>query len=438
MAFIKEFAQSHIDLIQRNDRINPALYEKYSVKRGLRDVDGDGVLAGITNISQIISTKDVDGRKQACGGELWYRGYRINELIENLGDELGFEKIAYLLLMGEIPSDSELAEFKTVLGEARTLPSFFTRDIIMKAPTGDIMKSMMRSILAYSYYDQDALDTSIGNSLRQCLELISTFPLFAAYAYHSYHHYKKGGSMYIHMPDSKLSAAENLFSLLRPNRQYTHLEAKALDTALILHMEHGGGNNSSFTTRVVTSAGSDTYSTMTAAMASLKGSRHGGASLKFMSMMGDIREHVRDWYDRDEVAAYIQKIVNKEAFDRTGLVYGIGHAVYMISDPRGVILKKYIKRLVREKGCFDADLALHENIEAVAPEIIAKARNMPHLPAPNVDFYSGALYYMLDVPPIFYTALFAIARIVGWSAHRLEELITSNKIIRPAYKSVVK
>ena len=413
MSLIENFVQNHVDLLKRNDYIDPSLYKEYGVKSGLRNEDGKGVLAGLTNISQIISENIVDGKKQPCDGELWYRGHRINGLIEDLGDELGFEKIAYLLIMGVLPDDKELAEFKTVLGEARTLPANFTRDIIMEAPTGDIMKSMMRSILAYSYYDHNVLDNSVGNSLRQCLELISTFPQFAAYAYHSYNHYKKGGSMYIHLPDPSLSAAENLLSLLRPDRKYTPLEAKILDTALILHMEHGGGNNSSFTARVVTSAGSDTYSTMTAAMASLKGSRHGGAT-------------------------YIQKIVNKEAFDRTGLIYGIGHAVYTISDPRKIILKDYLRQLVREKGCFDDELALLENMEAVAPGIIAKARNLPQPPDPNIDFYSGALYYMLDVPPSLFIAFFAIARIVGWSAHRLEELITSNKIIRPAYKSVMK
>ena len=433
---LESYAQNHVDLLKKSDYINPALYEEYGVKTGLRNAGGAGVLAGLTNISKIVSSKFVDGKKKPCDGELWYRGHEINELVNALGDNLGFEKIAYLLIMGVMPNDDELAEFKSVLGEARKLPPHFVRDIIMKAPTGDIMKSMMRSILAYSYYDTNALDTSPGNVLRQCIELISTFPLFAAYAYHSYNHYKKGGSMYIHMPDPKLSAAENLLSILRPDRQYTPLEAKVLDTALILHMEHGGGNNSSFTTRVVTSSGSDTYSTMTAAMASLKGFRHGGATLKFISMMGDIRAHVNDWYDRDEVAAYVEKIVNKEAFDRTGLVYGMGHAVYTLSDPRERILKEYVKLLVREKGMEDY-FALHENIEAVAPAIIAKARNMPRPPAPNVDFYSGAVYYMLNVPPSFYTAIFAIARIVGWSAHRLEEIITSNKIIRPAYKSVM-
>ena len=438
MSNLDNFSQSHVDILKRTDYIDPALYKEFAVKSGLREAGGQGVLAGLTNISKIVATKNVDGQNVPCDGELWYRGYKINGLVQNLGNELGFEKIAYLLIFGVLPNDDELAEFKNVLGEARRLPAHFTRDIIMKAPTGDIMKSMMRSILAYSYYDHNALDTNVGNSLRQCIELIATFPMFAAYAYHAYNHYKKGGSMYIHMPDPKLSAAENLLSLLRPDRKYTPLEAKVLDTALLLHMEHGGGNNSSFTTRVVTSAGSDTYSTMTAAMASLKGSRHGGANLKFISMMGDIREHVNDWYDRDEVAAYIQKIVNKEAFDRTGLVYGMGHAVYTLSDPRELILKEYVRRLVREKGCFDADFALHENIEAVAPEIIAKARNMVRPPAPNVDFYSGAVYYMLGVPPSFYTAIFAIARIVGWTAHRLEELTTSKKIIRPAYKSIMK
>ena len=433
---ISDYAKNHTALLKNSDRINPELYNEYGVKSGLRNKDGSGILAGLTNISQIIAKKNIDGKMEPCRGELWYRDYEINELINGLGDNLGFEKIAYLLIMGVLPDEKELDMFKNVLGNARRLPPHFTRDIIMKAPTGDIMKSMMRSILAYSYYDSNALDTSVENSLRQCMELISVFPLFAAYAYHAYNHYKKGGSMYIHMPDPKLSAAENLLSILRPDKKYTPLEAKVLDTALILHMEHGGGNNSSFTTRVVTSAGSDTYSTMTAAMASLKGFRHGGANLKFISMMGDIREHVHDYYDRDEVAAYVEKIVNKEAFDRTGLVYGMGHAVYTLSDPREVILKEYVRELVREKSQYEPDFALHENIEAVAPGIIAKAKNMPLPPAPNVDFYSGAVYYMLGVPTSFYTAIFAIARIVGWTAHRLEEIITTNKIMRPAYKSV--
>ncbi len=384
MSLIENFVQNHVDLLKRNDYIDPSLYKELGVKSGLRNEDGKGVLAGLTNISQIISEKIVDGKKQPCDGELWYRGHRINELIEDLGDELALLENMEAVAPG-------------IIAKARNLPQppdpniDFTRDIIMEAPTGDIMKSMMRSILAYSYYDHNVLDNSVGNSLRQCLELISTFPQFAAYAYHSYNHYKKGGSMYIHLPDPSLSAAENLLSLLRPDRKYTPLEAKILDTALILHMEHGGGNNSSFTARVVTSAGSDTYSTMTAAMASLKGSRHGGANLRFISMMSDIREHVRDWYDRDEVAAYIQKIVNKEAFDRTGLIYGIGHAVYTISDPRKIILKDYLRQLVREKGCFDDELALLENMEAVAPGIIAKARNLPQPPDPNIDFRCAAV-----------------------------------------------
>lgn len=435
---ISAYSDSKVDLLKKSDYIDPQLYKEYGVKTGLRNLDGSGVLAGLTNISQVVGSKVIDGEKKPCEGELWYRGNKIDDLVKNLGEGLGFEKVAYLLIMGKMPDEKELAEFKEVIGSARKLPPHFVRDIIMKAPTGDIMKSMMRSILAYSYYDTNSLDTSVGNSLRQCIELIATFPLFAAYAYHSYNHYKKGGSMYIHMPDPKLSTAENLLSILRPNRKYTPLEAKVLDTALILHMEHGGGNNSSFTTHVVTSAGSDTYSTMTAAMASLKGSRHGGANLKFISMMGDIREHVNDWYDRDEVAAYIEKIVSKEAFDKSGLVYGMGHAVYTLSDPREIILKDYVRQLVREKGTFDADFALHENIEAVAPAIIQKHKNLPIPPAPNVDFYSGAVYYMLGVPPSFYTSIFAIARIVGWTAHRLEELIVSKKIIRPAYKSVMK
>lgn len=439
---IKDYAKKQVEMLQRNDYIDPQLYKDYGVKTGLRNLDGSGVLAGLTNISQVVGSKVIDGKKQPCDGELWYRGHKINELIEGLGDdELGFEKIAYLLIMGKMPNAEELTEFKEVLIDAcnnNSMAPQFTRDIIMQAPTGDIMKSMMRSILAASYYDDNALDMSVENSLRQCLLLMKAFPVFAAHAYHTYIHYKKSGSMHIHTPDPTLSTSECLLTLLRPDKKFTPLEAKVLDTALILHMEHGGGNNSSFTTRVVTSAGSDTYSTITAAMASLKGARHGGANLKFISMMGDIREHVKDWYDRDEVAAYIEKIVKKEAFDGAGLVYGMGHAVYTLSDPRELILKEYVKKLVKEKGCFDADFALHENIEAVAPQIIQKHKNLPIPPAPNVDFYSGAVYYMLGVPPSFYTAIFAIARIVGWTAHRLEELITSKKIIRPAYKSVMK
>ena len=349
---------------------------------------------------------------------------------------MGFEKIAYLLLMGQLPTRSQEAEFRTLMGEVRTLPTNFTRDVIMKAPSEDIMNSMTRSILTLASYDPTAKDTSVANSLRQCIQLISEFPLLAVYGYNAYNHYEKDQSMFIHHPDPNLSTAENLLMLLRPDKQYSPVEAKVLDTALILHMEHGGGNNSTFTTRVVTSSGSDTYSTMAAAMSSLKGPKHGGANIKVMEMMSNIREHVSDYGDKDEVRAYLEKIVNKEAFDKKGLVYGMGHAVYSLSDPRERVFKSYVEELAKEKGR-KQDLLLYENIEDIAPKVIAEKRKIFKGVSPNVDFSSGFVYDMLGIPQELYTAIFAIARIVGWSAHRIEELICMDKIIRPAYMSVM-
>ncbi|MGN1095268.1 MAG: citrate/2-methylcitrate synthase, partial [Eubacteriales bacterium] len=407
------------------------------VKKGLRDENGNGVLAGLTNISKIISSKIVDGKKTPCDGELWYRGYRVEKLINDLApDELGFEKIAYLLLMGELPSDEEQKSFSSLIGECRTLPTNFTRDVIMKAPSNDIMNSMTRSMLTLASYDKNANDTSVGNSLRQCIQLISEFPLLAVYAYHAFNYYEKQNSMIIHRPEAGLSTAENLLMMLRPDKSYTRTEAKVLDTALILHMEHGGGNNSTFTTRVVTSSGADTYSTIAAAMSSLKGPKHGGANIKVMEMMDDIRSHIADFADKDEVEAYLSKIVEKEAFDRKGLVYGMGHAVYSISDPRERVFKGYVKELAAEKGR-ERDLLLYENVEELAPKIIAEKRHIFKGVSPNVDFYSGFVYDMLGIPKELYTAMFAVARIVGWSAHRIEELICMDKIIRPAYMSVM-
>ncbi|MBQ3005461.1 MAG: citrate/2-methylcitrate synthase [Clostridia bacterium] len=424
-------------LCQQNDAIDLKLYDEYGVKKGLRDKNGNGVLAGLTNISKIVSSKTEDGQKIPCDGELWYRGYRVEELLSSLGEnELGYEKIAYLLLMGELPDESELCQFKNLIGECRTLPSNFTRDVIMKAPSKDIMNSMTRSILTLASYDEHIADTSVSNSLRQCIQLIGEFPLLAVYGYHAYNYSDNMDSMFIHRPDPSLSTAENFLMMLRPDKKYTQTEAKVLDTALILHMEHGGGNNSTFTTRVITSSGSDTYSTMAAAMSSLKGPKHGGANIKVMEMMADIKKHISDCSDKDEVAAYLTKIINKEAFDRKGLVYGMGHAVYSLSDPRERVFKGYVEKLALEKGR-EKDLELYRNIEELAPEIIAQHRRIYKGVSPNVDFYSGFVYDMLGIPQELYTAMFAIARIVGWSAHRIEELICTDKIIRPAYMSVM-
>ena len=434
---IFNYAEEKEQLCRKNDNISPRLYDEYGVKKGLRDEDGKGVLAGLTNISKIVSSKIENGKKVFCNGELWYRGYRVEQLIDSLGtNEMGFEKITYLLLMGELPSGKELKAFKEVMGNCRTLPSNFTRDVIMKAASADIMNSVTRSVLTLASYDKFANDTSVANSLRQCIQLISEFPLLAVYAYHAFNYYEKQDSMFIHRPDPKLSTAENLLMMLRPDKSFTETEAKVLDTALILHMEHGGGNNSTFTTRVVTSSGSDTYSTIAAAMSSLKGPKHGGANIKVMEMMQDIREHISDFSDKDEISAYLSKIVNKEEFDRKGLIYGMGHAVYSLSDPRERIFKSYVKKLANEKDR-QQDLLLYESVEELAPKIIAEKRHIYKGVSPNVDFYSGFVYDMLGIPRELYTAMFAVARIVGWSAHRIEELICMDKIIRPAYMSVM-
>ncbi|MEE1505152.1 MAG: citrate/2-methylcitrate synthase [Acutalibacteraceae bacterium] len=425
------------EICRKNDSIAPELYKEHAVNKGLRDMNGNGVVTGLTNISKIVSSKIIDGEKVQCDGELWYRGYRVQDLINNLGeDEFGFEKIAYLLLLGELPDKYELKEFKKYLRDCRTLPNNFTRDVIMKAPSSDIMNSMTRSILTLASYDKNAVDTTIPNALRQCIQLISTFPLLAVYAYHAYNYSEKQESMIIHRPDPKLSTAENLLMMLRPDKKYTKTEAKVLDTALILHMEHGGGNNSTFTTRVVTSSGSDTYSTIAAAMSSLKGPKHGGANIKVMEMIDDIKTNVPNYDDKDELSAYLKKIIDKETFDKKGLVYGMGHAVYSLSDPRERVFRSYVEDLAKEKGR-ERDLMLYENIEELAPILIAQKRKIYKGVSPNVDFYSGFVYDMLGIPQELYTAMFAIARIVGWSAHRIEELICVDKIIRPAYKSIM-
>lgn len=431
------YIQNKSQLCMQNDTIDPFLYEQYHVNRGLRDINGKGVVTGLTRISKIIAQKEVNGRKVPCDGELWYRGYRIEELIKTLDmNTLGFEKIAYLLLFGVLPGKEEEQDFFELMAACRTLPTNFTRDVIMKAPNADIMNGMTRSILTLASYDPQLADNSIENSLRQCIQLISKFPLLAVYAYHAYNHYGNEESMYIHRPDPSLSTAENILMMLRADKQYTPLEAKVLDLALILHMEHGGGNNSTFTTRVVTSSGSDTFSTMAAAMSSLKGPKHGGANIKVMEMMDDIRNHVSDQNDTEEIEAYISKILDGDAFDGKKLIYGMGHAVYSISDPRERIFKSFVEKLAAEKGR-NADMKLYQNVEEIAPRLIADRRKIYKGVSPNVDFYSGFVYDMLGIPKELYTAMFAIARIVGWSAHRIEELVCDEKIIRPAYISVM-
>ena len=425
---------SFAERCQKNNEIPRDLYEKYNVKRGLRELNGKGVLAGLTNISDVCATKIVDGKEVPCAGNLYYRGYNIKALVGGFLEEkhFGFEEIAYLLLFGELPTKEEMAEFHETLVARRTLPPNFVRDIIMKAPSKDMMVSISRSILNLYSYDDKADDTSIPNVLRQCLNLISQFPMLMVYGYHAYN-YRQGDDMFIYTPSPELSAAENILMMLREDRKYTPLEAKILDMALVLHMDHGGGNNSTFTTHVVTSSGTDTYSTMAAAMASLKGPKHGGANIKVTSMFQDMEAHLTDWEDDDQIRAYLGAVVDRQAFDKKGLIYGIGHAIYSVSDPRADIFKAFIKQLAQEKGR-EKEYALYEKVERLAPQIIGERRKMYKGVNTNIDFYSGLVYSMLNLPKELYTPIFAAARIVGWSAHRLEELINVDKIIRPAYR----
>ena len=435
---LADYAAQHTELLAKNGSIDTALFQTYGVKRGLRDMQGRGVLAGLTNISEIQSNKEVNGETVPCDGQLFYRGYNIYDLVnaEDREHRFGFEEIAYLLLFGDLPNESELKLFQKTLADSRTLPTNFVRDVIMKAPSRDMMNSLSRSVLTLASYDDKAQDVSLSNVLRQCLMLIAVFPMLAVYGYHSYNHYERDESLYIHRPDDSLSAAENLLRLLRPDKRYTDLEARVLDLALILHMEHGGGNNSTFTTHVVTSSGSDTYSVVAAALASLKGPKHGGANIKVVEMMADLKREVRDLKDEDEIAAYLLRLLNRDAFDKKGLIYGMGHAVYSISDPRALIFRNFVARLAAEKGC-DEEFALYSIVERLAPQIIARERKIFKGVSPNVDFYSGLTYSMLGIPEELFTPIFAVARIVGWSAHRLEELINMDKIIRPAYRSVL-
>ena len=437
MISITDYTDEQVKLCVKNDQIDKNLYQEYGVKRGLRDEQGQGVLTGLTNISQITAFKNVNGEKIPCDGELLYRGYNVRDLVNGAADKrFIFEEGVYLLLFGDLPDNEQLAKFREALNNSMDFPTNFTRDVIMKAPRVDIMNSMTRSILTLACYDDRQDDLSLSNVLRLCIMIISNFSMLAVYGYHAYNHYDNNGSMYIHRPDSNLSIAENFLRMLRPDKSFTELEARVLDIALLLHMEHGGGNNSTFTTRVVTSSGSDTYSAIAAAMSSLKGRKHGGANLQVMKMMDDIKSHVSDFGDEEEIASYLDKILNKQAYDRQGLIYGMGHAVYSLSDPREQVFRKFVEELAHDKGK-DKDLMLYENIEKIAPMLIAKERKIYKGVSPNVDFYSGFVYEMLGIPRELYTPLFAIARIAGWSAHRMEELVTTDKIIRPAYKSLV-
>ncbi|MFR1831722.1 MAG: citrate/2-methylcitrate synthase [Lachnospiraceae bacterium] len=436
--YVEEYAAQQLKECISHNTIDPVLFSEYGVKRGLRDKNGKGVLAGLTNISLIQSRKEENGQSVPCDGRLLYRGYDIRDLVKGFleAHHFGFEEITYLLLFGVLPDESQLAKFQDILTRSNFLPTNFVRDVIMKAPGKDIMNSMTKSVLTLASYDDKISDNSLENVLRQCLSLIATFPSMAVYAYHAYNHYERDDSLYIHRPDPSLSTAENILRLLRPDKSYSALEANVLDLALVLHMEHGGGNNSTFTTRVVTSSGSDTYSVIAAALSSLKGPKHGGANIKVVEMMADIKEHVKDTSDPEEVQAYLEKILHKEAFDKKGLIYGMGHAVYSISDPRALIFKGFVEKLAREKGR-NNDFALYSMVETMAPKVIAGERAIYKGVSANVDFYSGFVYSMLDIPTELFTPMFAIARIVGWSAHRLEELINVDKIIRPAYQSLL-
>lgn len=435
-----EITPQILELTQKcisNSTINAELYGKYDVKRGLRDINGKGVLAGLTDISEVRSYTVVDSEIVPCEGKLFYRGVDIEQIVSGFirDKRFGFEETAYLLLFGALPTESELTEFRTLLANYRTLPTSFVRDIIMKAPSSDMMNTLARSVLTLYSYDENANDISLPNVLRQSLQLIALFPLLAVYGYQAYVHYHDGQSLFIHPPVPELSTAENILHILRADCKYTELEAKILDIALVLHAEHGGGNNSTFTTRVVTSSGTDTYSAIAGALGSLKGPKHGGANIKVVQMFEDIKKNVSDWNDEKQIEQYLNDILDKKAFDGAGLIYGMGHAVYSISDPRANTFKYFVESLAKEKGRED-EYQLYAKVEKIAIDVIAKKRKIYKGVSANVDFYSGFVYSMLNLPLELYTPIFAIARIVGWSAHRMEELVNAGKIIRPAYKNV--
>ncbi len=424
-------------ICEQNSHIDEMLYTLYDVKRGLRDIDGKGVLTGLTNISTILQNKTVDGKTVPSDGQLFYRGYNVIDLINGSVSEgrSGFEETVYLLLFGALPTEKQLEDFKDLMSTYNTLPKNFVRDVIMKAPSGDIMNTITRCILTLYSYDKAPTDTSVKNVLGQCLRLIALMPQLAVYSYQVHKHTNHGEALFIAPPKKELSVAENILYMLRTDHKYTELEAKVLDLALTLHAEHGGGNNSTFTMHVVTSSGTDTYSAVAASLCSLKGPKHGGANIKVVEMFNDLKKNVKDWTDEEALSIYLDKLLCKEAFDKTGLIYGFGHAVYTISDPRSIMMKKFTKELAKELG-YEKEYALYERVERLAPEVIGKRRKIYKGVCTNVDFYSGFAYRMLGLPSELYTPLFATARISGWSAHRLEELICGKKIIRPAYMSV--
>lgn len=420
---------------EKSSYIDPELFRRYDVKRGLRDIDGRGVLTGLTEISEVQSGRSEQGKPGP--GELFYRGYRIDDLVSGFMGErrFGYEETVYLLLFGELPRRDQLSSFQSLLARYRTLPTSFVRDIIMKAPSRDMMNTLARSVLTLYSYDTNADDTSIANVLRQCLQLIALFPLLSVYGYQAYSHYHDGNSLFIHSPMPELSTAENILHLLRPDSAYSELEAKILDLALVLHAEHGGGNNSSFTVHVVSSSGTDTYSAVAAGLGSLKGPKHGGANIKVIQMFEDMKQNIRDWGSEQQVRDYLWQLLQGKAFDRSGLIYGMGHAVYSLSDPRANIFKFFVEKLSEEKGMRE-EYGLYALVERLAPELISEKRRIYKGVSANIDFYSGFVYKMLGLPLELYTPIFAISRMAGWSAHRIEELVGSGKIIRPAYRSV--
>ncbi|MBE6754505.1 MAG: citrate/2-methylcitrate synthase [Ruminococcaceae bacterium] len=430
---IEKLAQICVD----NSSIDPRWYVEYKVNRGLRDLNGNGVLTGLTEVSEIQASEMVDGVKQSRPGQLFYRGIAIEDLVDGFISEkrFGFEETTYLLLFGSLPTREQLDEFKAILAGYRSLPTGFVRDIIMKAPSFDMMNTLARSVLTMYSYDSRADDTSLPNVVRQCLQFISIFPLLAVYGFQAYEHYYNDKSLFIHPPLAELSTAENILYMLRPDSKYTELEARILDLCLVLHAEHGGGNNSTFTTHVVGSSGTDAYSVIAAALGSLKGPKHGGANIKVVRMFEDIKENIRDWHDDEEIAAYLRRILSKDAFDRSGLIYGMGHAIYSVSDPRAQVLKGFVESLSAEKGLLE-EYKLYSSVERLAPSVIGEARRTYKGVSANVDFYSGFVYDMLGLPTELFTPIFAIARIAGWSAHLMEENINAGKIIRPAYMNV--
>lgn len=432
------FLDSHSGFAEHQNAIRSEMYSRFNVKRGLRNEDGTGVLVGLTEIGEVHGYIMDEGDKVPVEGRLSYRGVDIRDFVDGFQRDgrFGFEEAVYLLLFGILPPQKDLETFKSVLAAKRELPHGFTEDMVLRAPSSDIMNKLARSVLVSYSYDANPDPVDIRNVLRQCIELIARFPTMVAYAYQAKHHYYEGASLFLHAPDPELSTAENLLQMTRPDKSYTKLEAETLDLALVLHAEHGGGNNSAFATHVVTSSGTDTYAAISAAVSSLKGPKHGGANARVMAMMDDIRGNVSNWEDESEVGAYLAKLVRGEAFDGSGLIYGLGHAVYTVSDPRAALLKAKAEELAQSKE-YLAEFELYRRIEALAPEVFAAEKNSDKLISANVDFYSGFVYKMLNIPPELYTPIFAVARIAGWSAHRIEELVSSTRIIRPAYKYVM-